>query len=214
MTRALPDGNTGPNFIHPHPPHPWKYPSRGGGCIKGGAYKIPAAWGLKMYNPPEKCLLAEIGGRGGGVHIISTWREINSPSKNPVGNVLCSLSTNVCLACRRLALACEEFDWFLLMPLGQRFNRSCLHTGAQHAKPSQSCGGVEGQRREGKWFWALFSTLLTILKKNLCELGPHTLRDTPEPWQLEAPSPWPTIKQLKDARKGNRWPRKGNRWPP
>ena len=28
---------TGPNFIHAHPPpHPWNYPSRGGGCIKRG----------------------------------------------------------------------------------------------------------------------------------------------------------------------------------
>ena len=55
----------------PPPPHPWKYPSRGGGRIKGGgAYKIPAApWGLKIYNPtplPWKMPYGQKWGGGGG----------------------------------------------------------------------------------------------------------------------------------------------------
>ena len=57
----------GPNFIHP--PHPWKYLSRGGGRMKGGGYKIPAAWALKIYTPtplPWKMPLGQKWGRGGG----------------------------------------------------------------------------------------------------------------------------------------------------
>ena len=36
----------------------------------------------------------------------------------------------------------------------------------------------------------------------LRELGSYILKDTPKPWQLKAPGPKPTIKQLKEARKG------------
>ena len=36
FTRISLELHTGPIFVHPHPPHPWKYPPRGGGCIKGG----------------------------------------------------------------------------------------------------------------------------------------------------------------------------------
>ena len=46
----------------------------------------------------------------------------------------------------------------------------------------------------------------------LRELGSYILRDTPKPWQLKA-GPKPTIKQLKEARKGNGLLRKENRWP-
>ena len=42
---------TGSNFIHPHPPTPEDTLLGVRGCIKGGAYKIPAAWGLKIYTP-------------------------------------------------------------------------------------------------------------------------------------------------------------------
>ena len=65
--------------------------------------------------------------------------------------------------------------------------------------------------------------LIQVLKhKNaLGELGSYTLSDTPEPGQLKAPSAQPTMKQLKEAPKGNgpfckgnRWPRKGNGHPP
>ena len=34
-------------------------------------------------------------------------------------------------------------------------------------------------------------------------LGSYILRDTPKPRRLKAPGPKPTIKQLKEARKGN-----------
>ena len=44
----------------------------------------------------------------------------------------------------------------------------------------------------------------------LRELGSYTLRDTPKPQQFKAPGRKPTIKQLKEARKGNGSPRKGN----
>ena len=50
-------------------------------------------------------------------------------------------------------------------------------------------------------------------RMNLRELGSYILRDTPKPWQLKAPGPKPTIKQFKEARKGNGSPRKGNQWP-
>ena len=73
---SLSEFDCGAKFYTPPPPHPWKYPSREG-CIKGGGYKIPAAWGLKIYTPPppspQKCLLAKNGGEGGGVFIISPW---------------------------------------------------------------------------------------------------------------------------------------------
>ena len=39
--------------------------------------------------------------------------------------------------------------------------------------------------------------------EDLRELGSYILRDTPEAWQLEAPGPRLTIKQLREARKGN-----------
>ena len=45
------------------------------------------------------------------------------------------------------------------------------------------------------------------------ELGSYLLRDTPEPWQLKAPGPRPTIKQLKEARKGNGSPVSGTDGP-
>ena len=44
--------------------------------------------------------------------------------------------------------------------------------------------------------------------------GPIFLGTPPKPWQLKAPGPRPTIQQLKEARKGNRWPRNGNGPPP
>ena len=62
-------------ILHTPTPHPYKYPSRGGGRIKGGGYKNPATWGLKIHPPPpspEKCLLARNGGKWGGAHIISS----------------------------------------------------------------------------------------------------------------------------------------------
>ena len=43
---------TGPNFIHPHPPTPENTLLGVGGVSRGGGYKIPAAWGLKIYPPP------------------------------------------------------------------------------------------------------------------------------------------------------------------
>ena len=59
---------TGPNVI---------YPSRGGGCIKGGRYKIPVAGGFKIYtpippHPPLKnAFWPKIRGGGGGVYNFS-----------------------------------------------------------------------------------------------------------------------------------------------
>ena len=41
---------------------------------------------------------------------------------------------------------------------------------------------------------------------SLRELGSYILRDTPKPRQLKVPGPKPTIKQLKEARKGNGFP--------
>ena len=63
--------STGPNFIHAHPPHPWKDPPRGGGCIKRGGRINFLPRGASKYTPPPpspgKCLLARNGGRGGGI---------------------------------------------------------------------------------------------------------------------------------------------------
>ena len=50
-------------------------------------------------------------------------------------------------------------------------------------------------------------------KDALRELGSYILRNTSTPWQLKAPDTKPTIKQLKEARKGNGPPRNRNRWP-
>ena len=52
-----------------------------------------------------------------------------------------------------------------------------------------------------------------VFMYSLRELGSYVLRDTPKPWQLKAPDPKPTIKQLKEARKGNGSSCKGNQWP-
>ena len=60
----------------PPPPHPWKYPSRGGGCIKEGGRIKSCRGGLQNTPPPplsEKGLLAEMGGEGGGAYKISPW---------------------------------------------------------------------------------------------------------------------------------------------
>ena len=53
----------GAKFYAPPPLHPWKYPSRGGGCIKGGggAHKIPAA-----HPPPLKMSFGQEWGGGEG----------------------------------------------------------------------------------------------------------------------------------------------------
>ena len=43
----------------------------------GGGYKIPAAWGLRIYTPPPspgKSLLARNGG-GGGAYVIPPWKS-------------------------------------------------------------------------------------------------------------------------------------------
>ena len=43
----------GVKFYTPHPPTPWKHPSRRGGCIKeGAAYRVLAAGGASKYTPP------------------------------------------------------------------------------------------------------------------------------------------------------------------
>ena len=66
-TKSLFEQAKGPNFIHPNPPTPENTLLGVGGCIK--AYKIRAAWGLKIYTPTPlhwKMLLARNGGRGGG----------------------------------------------------------------------------------------------------------------------------------------------------
>ena len=47
----------------------------------------------------------------------------------------------------------------------------------------------------------------------LRELESYILRGTPKPWQLKAPGPKPTIKQLEKASKGDGWHRKRTRWP-
>ena len=60
---------TGPNFLHPHPPHPQNTLLGVGAYERGGAYKNPAAGGSNYTPPPpppQKCLLAKRGGRGGG----------------------------------------------------------------------------------------------------------------------------------------------------
>ena len=49
------------------------------------------------------------------------------------------------------------------------------------------------------------SAALTIWVR---ELGSYILRDAPKPGHLKAPGSQPTIKQLKEARKGNGAPRK------
>ena len=50
---TFPQGQLGGQILYT-PPHPWKYPSRGGGAYKreGGGYKNPATGGLKIYTPP------------------------------------------------------------------------------------------------------------------------------------------------------------------
>ena len=67
---------TGPNFIHP-PPTP-EMTLLGVGVYKsGGAYKIPAAWALKIYTPtppPLKMPCGQKSGLGGGAYIISPWK--------------------------------------------------------------------------------------------------------------------------------------------
>ena len=63
------------------------------------------------------------------------------------------------------------------------------------------------------WGFLCFSTNEFSPPYFLGELGSYILGDTPEPWRLEAPGPWLTIKQSKEARKGNGSPCKGNRWP-
>ena len=70
------DSIVGPNFIHPHPATPESTLLGVGGVLRGGGYKIPAAWASKYTPPPpppEKCLLARNGGRGrgGGVYNFS-----------------------------------------------------------------------------------------------------------------------------------------------
>ena len=61
--------------------------------------------------------------------------------------------------------------------------------------------------------WTVFIGGGGALQSILRELGSYILRDTAKPWQLKAPGPKPTIKQLKEARKGNGPPCKGNQWP-
>ena len=64
---------TGPNFVHP-PPTPESTLLGVGGRIelknkRGGAYKIPAAGGFKIYTPPPLSLKMPSGpkwGEGGG----------------------------------------------------------------------------------------------------------------------------------------------------
>ena len=52
LNQGNPNNQYGAKFYTPPPPHLWKYPSRVGGVYKRGvAYKIPAAWGLKLYTP-------------------------------------------------------------------------------------------------------------------------------------------------------------------
>ena len=60
----------GQNFIHPHPPTPEITLLGVGAYKRGGAYKIPAAWGLKIYTPTppplENAFCTRSGGGGGG----------------------------------------------------------------------------------------------------------------------------------------------------
>ena len=72
----------------------------------------------------------------------------------------------------------------------------------------------------GAWriLWGRVSrqSLLVMVKKHmetLGELGSYILMDAPGPWQFKAPAPRPTIKQVKEARKGNRSLRNGNEAP-
>ena len=74
--KTLTSSNGEPKSIHPLPPTPLKYPSRGEGRIReGGAYiKFPPRGGVRIIyiSPgpptplPRKCLLAIRGGGGGG----------------------------------------------------------------------------------------------------------------------------------------------------
>ena len=55
-------------ILYTHPPHPWKYPSRGEGCIKGGS---------KYTQPPpsperKNAFRPEMGEGGGGV-FVAPW---------------------------------------------------------------------------------------------------------------------------------------------
>ena len=67
----------------------------------------------------------------------------------------------------------------------------------------------------GIQFAVIYRKYLSMLLHNAvithASWGPIFL-ETSKPWQLKAPGPKPTIKQLKEARHGNGSPRKENRW--
>ena len=76
----------GAEFYTPPPPHPYKYPSRCGGCIKGGGRIKFLPRGGSEYTPPppspEKCLWARNGGGGGGgVYNFSLEKGNCTPSR-------------------------------------------------------------------------------------------------------------------------------------
>ena len=74
-------------------------------------------------------------------------------------------------------------------------------------------GGVLTSLKKYCAIWGITALVSQYRATQGHELGSYILRDTPEPRQLKAPGPKPTIKQLKEARKGNGSPRKGNQWP-
>ena len=65
----------GAEFYTPPPPHPWKYPSRGGGRIRS-----PAAWGLRIYTPHplplKNAFWPKMGGAGGAYIISPCWKKV------------------------------------------------------------------------------------------------------------------------------------------
>ena len=69
--KEAPNMNTGPNFIHPHPPTP-ENTLLGGRIKAGGGGRIK----FSCRPSPEICPTARNGGRGGGgAYIISSWNK-------------------------------------------------------------------------------------------------------------------------------------------
>ena len=68
----------GAKFYTPPPPQAFKYPSRGGGRIEGGGYKIPAVRGGSKYTHPFPWKMPFWPAMGGGVHNFSRmkWSDL------------------------------------------------------------------------------------------------------------------------------------------
>ena len=103
-------------FYTPPPPHPWNYPPRGGGVYEGGggAYKIPAAWGLKIYTPtplPWKMPFGQNWGEGGGGDISSPWIDYHGPRNYSVNN---SYGNTSCLVARAIRNAIDSRESFAI----------------------------------------------------------------------------------------------------